>query len=472
MGCNKSRFYVDVMCLNEEVTGSCHLCVVKTPDGETIKFIVDCGLFQETAYRKYNESFPFNPAELDFALITHNHTDHIGRLSLLSKLGFKNTIYTTELTKILMPASLRDSYGIAQRDAKRDDVKPLYDEEDLNNTLELIKGFPYFTEIQVHENVKVTFLDNGHLPGAALILVKISYYGEEDINMLFTGDYSKHSAFFDVQPIPKYVFDIPLTVIQEATYATTYTDSILKVFEENILKAVKEGKTIVIPVFAQGRCQELMLKLKNMQDSGMLDVNIPIFLDGSLCMTYTAIYEGFSYLFKDEAKKFCPANFKYVDKKNRAALLVTTTCKIILTSSGMGSHGPAPMYIGNFISSEKALVHFVGYPAMRTLSRKLKDAEKGEEVKVGSLMKSKICDIEYTTEFSSHAKLDEMLDFLKQFSNIKLLLVNHGEYECKDNFAKEAVKNDLAKGVAVESRATFHRIGRYGLLKEITTKFS
>lgn len=468
---NKSKFHVDVMCLNEEVTGSCHLCVVKTVSGDTIKFIVDCGLFQEEPYYKYNNSFPFNPDELAFVLVTHNHTDHIGRVPLLAKFGFRNTIFTTILTQPLMRESLTDSCKILAQVAKRNNSRPLYDVSDLDTTLGLIKGVPYFEEIEVHENVHVTFLDNGHLPGASMILVRISCPGEEDICMLFTGDYSSNSTFFDVGEIPKYVFDLPLTIVQESTYATTYTDSIVKVFEENVLKAVHENKTIIVPVFSLGRAQELLLKIKKMQESGKLDKNVPVYLDGKLSIRYTNIYTSNSDMFKDDAKEFIPENFEFVTKSTRADLITNTECKIILTSSGMGSYGPAPLYITNYISSANALIHFVGYPAMGTLSRKLKDAVKGDLVKIGSVVKQKNCDIEYTTEFSSHAKLDEILNFLKQFTNIRLLLVNHGEYECKENLAKQAVVNTLSKDVAIESRATFYRINRYGLLKELTTKF-
>ncbi|MDD2375938.1 MAG: MBL fold metallo-hydrolase [Clostridia bacterium] len=467
----KSKFFVDVMSLNEEVTGSCHLCVVKMPNHETIKFIVDCGLFQESEYYKYNYTLPFNPDELNFALITHNHTDHIGRLPLLAKLGFRNDIYTTELTRILMYESLKDSCSILSQVAKRNNTKPLYDADDLKITLGLVKEIPYYKEIQVHTNVKVRFLDNGHLIGASMILVKITYPGEEDINMLFTGDYSSNSTFFNVGRISKKIFNLNLTVIQESTYATTYTDSIVEIFEENILKAVSENKTIIVPVFSLSRAQEIMLKIKNIQDSGKLDKTIPVYLDGKLSIKYTNIYSKYSYMFKDTAKNFFPENFSFVDKELRADLITNTKCKIILTSSGMGSYGPAPLYINNYISSENALIHFIGYPAKGTLSRKLKNAKKDDFVKIGGVVKQKKCDIEYTTEFSSHAKLDEILTFLKQFSNINLLLVNHGEHDCKENLAKQVIVNNLCKDVAIESRSTFYRINNNGLLKELTTKF-
>lgn len=467
----KSKFFVDVMCLSEEVTGSCHLCVVKLPNGETVKFIVDCGLFQEWEYNKYNDTFPFNPSELAFALVTHNHTDHVGRLPLLAKLGFGNSIYTTKLTQSFMQESLQDTCKILGQVAKRSHSKPLYGESDLATTLSLTKGYDYLTDIQVHENVTVTFLDNGHLPGAAMILVKVSYPDEEDIYFLFTGDYSKHSTFCDVKPIPKYVFDLPLTVIQESTYATTNSDTVAEVYEENLLKAVAEGKTVITTVFSLGRAQQLMLKIRNMQNSGKLSKDIPVYLDGKLSMRYTNIFMRNVDMFKEEAKDFVPENFNFVNKEIRANLLTDPSCKIILTSSGMGSYGPAPLYISNYVSSPLALIHFVGYPAVDTLSRRLKNAQNGDLVKIGSVVKQKLCDIEYTTEFSSHAKLDEILNFLKQFNNLKLILVNHGEYDCKENLADEAVKENLSKDVAIESRTTFYRIGRYGLLKELTTKF-
>ena len=83
----KDRFYADIMALQPEVTGSCNLIIVKYPNGTSTKFIVDCGLFQEREYQEYNLAFPFDCDNLEFALVTHNHVDHIlvGYLFLLRK---------------------------------------------------------------------------------------------------------------------------------------------------------------------------------------------------------------------------------------------------------------------------------------------------------------------------------------------------------------------------------------------------
>ena len=80
----KERFYADVMAMHPEVTGSCNLVIVKLPNDETIRFVVDCGLFQETEYDELNSTLPFNAENVDFCLVTHNHVDHTGRLPFMA----------------------------------------------------------------------------------------------------------------------------------------------------------------------------------------------------------------------------------------------------------------------------------------------------------------------------------------------------------------------------------------------------
>ena len=123
--------------------------------------------------------------------------------------------------------------------------------------------------------------------GAAVILVQISYPDFNDINLLFTGDYNKHNMFFDVKPIPEWIRELPLTVIQESTYGDMDTCEIHKCFDENILTCMNRDGTAIVPVFSLGRTQEILYELKCMQIRGSLSVNIPIYLDGNLAIKYT-----------------------------------------------------------------------------------------------------------------------------------------------------------------------------------------
>ena len=84
----RNRPYADIMSFHEGVTGSLNFVVVKFPDGKTMRFGVDCGLFQEREYDDYNSMIPFNAENIDFCLVTHVHVDHIGRLPFIVQKGY------------------------------------------------------------------------------------------------------------------------------------------------------------------------------------------------------------------------------------------------------------------------------------------------------------------------------------------------------------------------------------------------
>lgn len=234
----KCRFYADVMAMNEGVTGSCNFVTVKFPSGETLRFVAECGLFQEREYNELNSILPFNAENVEFSLVTHVHIDHIGRLPYMVKKGFCKPIYATETTCKLLPLALADSFKVLKSASKRNNDKCLYSDIDVDKTLSLLKPCQYNETIKVHNNVSVTFLNNGHIVGAALILVQISYPGYEDINLLFTGDYNNKNIFFDIHPIPEWILQLPLTVIQESTYGNMNSNIITKCFKENIKKCM------------------------------------------------------------------------------------------------------------------------------------------------------------------------------------------------------------------------------------------
>lgn len=468
----RERFYVDIMSVHPEVTGSCNLVVVKYPDGRTTKFIVDCGMFQEKNYSEHNKSLPFNEDEIEFCLVTHNHIDHTGRLPFLIKKGFTGNIYLTKETKTLLPLALNDSYKVIKDLAKRNHVPELYSEANVANVTKHLKPCIFDKTEYVNSNIKVTFFSNGHLPGAAIILVQISYPGSEDINLLFTGDYNNKNMFFDVVKLPQWVLELPIIIIQESTYGTTDSTSKIECFEENVARCISNRGTVVSPVFSLGRFQEVLYTLKKMQHKGVISTQTPIYADGKLGIQYTNLYMHGDIGIREDMTDFLPENLTFVSKDTRDSVVSFKDSKIIVTTSGMGTYGPAQIYIPEYLRRPNSLIQFTGYTAEGTLGSCLKNSEKGEPVTVGGILLKKMADVEYTTEFSAHAKADEMIAFLKDFSNIKLILINHGEENVKREFSKRILKEVDPKAVGILGREYFYRVGPYGFIRSLSTKFN
>lgn len=463
--------YSYITALHPGVTGSCNWATTHFPNRHTIDFLVDCGMFQEKEYDELNKGFPFEARKISFCLITHNHVDHIGRLPLLVKNGFRGKIYVTETTSKLLPLALEDNYKVLKDTAKRKKEQILYNEADVNETLNHIVPCKFGQVYKPHKNIKVTFLNNGHLVGAAMILVQIKYPGYRSINLLFTGDYNNKNVFFKVNKIPKSVLNMPISIIQESTYGNRNSSEIVEVFEKNILDCVNNGGTAIVPVFSLGRTQEILYKIRCMQDSGKLDRDIPIYLDGKLAIRYTELYIKDGLDNKPEMRNFLPSNFKYVDKTSRPHIIEDTNRKIVLSSSGMGSYGPILLYIQEYITRKNCLIHFTGYTAEGTLGRRLKDAKHGESVEVGGLVVIKDARVEYTTEVSAHANSDVNINFLKQFVNLSVVLINHGQPEVQEIYARKVIEEVKTKKVGILGKQYVFMVNGYGLVKTLPSEF-
>lgn len=466
----KLRSYVDVMSLNSDVTGSCNFLVIKMPSiNKTFRIAVDCGLFQAKETDNYNRDFPFDAEKLDCVLITHNHVDHIGRLPLLVKKGYNKKIICTSATKMLMPLALNDSCKVLRDTAKRNNTKQLYTEEDVENTIALLKGVEFEETVVINDYVNATFFKNGHLLGAAMILLQIHNDNEETINLFFTGDYNNRNMFFTVPELPKWVRELPVTVVQEATYGDMDSKEIVPCFKKNILGNL--DKTIIIPVFSLGRSQEILKILRDMQEKEELDKNIPIYFDGKLGIKYTNVYLKDGFGFNNDCRDFLPHNLEFVDEGIRDMILEDNNSKIIVTTSGSATYGPAPLYLERFVGSSNVLIHFTGYLFEGSLGRRIKETPDGEFVKVNGMILRKHANVEFTSEFSAHAKADEMIEFLKGFENLKSVLVNHGEIDVKDKFAERIASETVVKTVGVLDRNYFFRVSPWGIVKSYSTKF-
>ena len=256
-------------------------------------------------------------------------------------------------------------------------------------------------------------------------------------------------------------------MVIESTYGTSLKKDIEYVFKENFLNAIKKGETVIVPVFSLGRSQEMLLELKKLQEENLLSTSIPIYLDGKLAHSYTDFYLSHLEYLKSDAltQNFMPHNVTRVtDYELRQALLSDRNCKIILTTSGMGSYGPAQLYLPYYISRPKCTIHFCGYTTPNTFGSKIKEIDKGEIFELNGIMTTKKANVLSTNEFSGHAKQEDLLDLLSNF-NLKSVLINHGEENTKIQFAKTVIDKINPKGVAILSSSNYIRVGSHGIIK-------
>lgn len=466
----RTNFYYDLMSINPGVTGSGNFLIIRYPDKTKERILIDFGLFQEEEYSDLNEKMPFIPNEIDSVLITHNHIDHIGRLPYLVKNGYTGPIYLTIGTSYFITGALNNSCKVLSVLARRKNTSPLYSSDDVQKMLTLLQECDYNKTINISEHVKATFLVNGHLLGAALIFLTISYEGYEDINLLFTGDYNNKNMFFDVPEIPEEIRNSRLSIVIESTYGYMNSDEVYGDFKQNILNAVDQRKTIIILVFSLGRAQEILYELKNFQKESDELAKLPIYYDGKLSIHYTDICLKTDVISK-EKRDFLPNNLIYVTDSSRDSIIRSKRPKIIVTTSGMGSYGPAQSYLPAYIGNSKALFHFTGYTAEGTLGACLKDYEIGEIVELGGVLAKRFADIQYTTQYSAHAPADKLIALLNQFPKKQMVLINHGKLSVKRNFAKRILLETQTKYVGILGDEYIFRGNAYGLVKTMSINF-
>ena len=461
--------YVEIRAYNEGVTGSCIRNTAHLSDGTIFRYLVDHGMYQGEGHKgiEYNDSI--SPEKISAILLTHTHLDHDGAIPIFVRHGYDKKIYMSDASASVIDIGLQDSFNIMRRDAKLKHRPILFAEKDIDQTLGQIEPVKYEETIKIHSNISVTFLNNGHLMGASSILVQI-----DDplgmINLLYTGDYKPDSTFVDIKPFPSWVYALPnLTIISESTYGSTNSEDVEHSWEDDIIEACKRNQLIFNCAFGQGRAQELMLRIRKLQDAGKIPEYYPVKIDGKTTAAYTFRYLDRCNILKvkEDALNFLPYNIQFVDDKSRPAMLNLSNRTIFISTSGMGSNGPAATYIPHFLSNPNALIYIPGYAAEGTLARKIIETEYGDvvEFKDGSST-PKYAEVKWTGEFSSHATADQLIQFYNMFCPLSILFT-HGEPEIK-KVLEERTKKELGiKKTGILGMGFVYRINPYGIEKAI-----
>ena len=439
----------------ETVTGSCHLLEV---NGK--KVLIDCGLFQGEDEERNYEPFGFNPKEIDYLIVTHSHLDHIGRIPLLVKRGFKGKIVSTKPTKYISRIMLLDAVKVMEEDYKTRLRKarrrgqahlvkpPLYDEDDVYDAIELFQILlPYGKTVELFKGFRLTFHNAGHILGSAFVEIEIDT-PKGVRRLIFSGDLGMKERLI-IPPLEFY--EKGNYIFTESTYGNRKHRGLketIEEFKEAILETFNRGGNVVIPTFALERAQEILYVLREFYESGELPP-CRVFLDSPLAIAATRLFLNFPSYLNEETRKMVesgknPFWFPYVEftqtVEESKKINDIRSHAIILAGSGMCTGGRVLHHLKHNLWREESSVIFVGYQVKGTLGREIIEGAKmvkiyGEDIAV----KAKI----YTINgFSSHADQPTLLEWLSNFKNRKGIFIIHGEKPVMEVF-KRAIENTL-----------------------------
>ena len=289
------------------VTGSCYRII--HPKGQ---FLIDCGLFQgnKTVRALNDKPLPFDPAKIDYLLLTHAHIDHAGLLPKLYKHGFRSTMTMTEPTAGLLEYLLPDSAGIQESDADRENrhrgqrgdapVEPLYRIVDAEEALKHRVTVDYHNWIEPGPGVRARYWNAGHILGSASIEVEVAESDGSIIHLMFSGDIGPDEKVFYRHPEGPSGFDY---ILSESTYGgrerADYTlEQRREALRTEINSALGRGGNLVIPAFAVERSQELLHDIGWLIKEKEINPSL-VFLDSPLASKVTAVYKKYAKMFED-----------------------------------------------------------------------------------------------------------------------------------------------------------------------------
>lgn len=443
---NSDDFYIHRYMRHDKVTGSFSLYSAHFPNGENIRWFFDVGAKQgENHMGFYNGFIPFDTEKISFGILSHSHFDHIGLLPVLAYQGFHGPVFTSYSTAGVMDITLNDSIGIIDKELNR----PIASAQDVEKALDLIVGCTYKKKIKPHKNITITFYSNGHLVGATVTLIVVTYPGREPITIIHTGDYKDQNIFFNVEMPPKAVRELNISnIVCESTYGNVDSTNPMfkKCLMENTVEALKNGMTVIYPTFAQGRHQEALFNIKMWKNKGIIPKSVPIIVDGKSSQEFNTRYKFNDLGIKKVMKNFLPDNCSPIPRvKNRCIyreqIMSQAGPKIILAPGGMGSYGSVTSYIQKGISRNDVLIHALGYCSPDSTMYKLLNTADGEKLNYQGNELIKKCLVKQTSEMSSHAPRNVLLRFLQYFPNSQSVSINHGDPDVQLSFRDYLLDN-------------------------------
>jgi metallo-beta-lactamase family protein len=449
------------------ITGSMHR--VKA-NGK--QFLLDCGTYEGTrseALARNKLVNLFNPAEIDFVILSHAHQDHCGNLPILVKQGFRGHIFSTPATMDLCSVILSNNAISLEHDAaflnknrsESDPVnEPLYQLQDIGDTLKRFVCVNYHREIQMAPGIKLCFYDAGHMLGSAITSLTIEEDGTTR-TLVYSGDIGKSEV--PLLGEPEKVPD-PDYLICEGTYGGTPHDSPREREEklkEVLNRAIEKKSKIIVPSSGIGKTQEFVYMLFRIFQEDRTKA-IPIYLDSPFAANNTFLFKLHLECFNPEAADYLHRNVNPLgfdglhlvsSKEDSQRLNAAHGPCIIITSSPMCESGRVLHHLAHNIGNPDNLVLMVGVCAEDTLGAKLIRKEPVVRILRNSFQVR--ADVR-VIRLSGHADCNDLDAFCGNLSRdkVKGIFLVHGEYGELEKFKARLTEKEFKNVSIPEDKAT------------------
>ena len=430
------------------------------------KIMIDCGVDPAAVdsddpasgapYLGAPELWPLN--SVDGVVLTHSHMDHSGFLPYLFSIGYDGPVYMTAPTRDLLLLLLMDYVKLGMSENR----KIPYKMEDVRSLIRHTVTLNYNETTDISPDVRVTLRNAGHILGSSVVHFHI---GEGFHNLLMSGDIKyMNSWLFNAADsrLPRVE-----TFVTESTYGgrSDFQPSRQEAGERlaQIIRLVTETKgKVLIPVFAVGRSQEVMLVLEEKYRLGEIP-KVPVYLDGMIyeaTSIHTAYPEFLNSNLRDlitrkKENPFLSDIFKRVDApETRENIVSDVGPLVVLATSGMMNGGPVIEYFSNWADDERNFLLFVGYQAEGTLGRRILSGTKQLNVRRNNGVQEVKVSMRVDTVdgFSGHSDRRQLMKYIEALEfKPKRILVNHGDASKATEFSRA-----LSLKFGVESYAPYN----------------
>lgn len=396
--------------------------------------ILDCGMHpQRTGLESLPNLSLIENLPIDFAFISHAHQDHLMSLPFLVKKHPYIKIITSRQTRELAELTLHNSVSIMQKELERDNSFQVYTHDEIDLLSQTIDFKPtneiFDVEGYKHrgrEPIKVSFHDAGHVLGSIGILME-----HHEKKIFYTGDINlTNQTLMRGCELPKEKVD---TLILECTYGATDSNEILpwrkeaERFSAEANKILNLGGSILIPVFALGKMQEILSTIWKLMEKNKLP-KTEIYT-GGIGTKINRVYDTNRYIVNMVDPEFELRNIPLHDliEIENPEDFFKSPC-IVVASSGMMVEGTASYNLSkHWLKRSGSAIFIVGYMDESTPGYKIANAVKGGKIKLTEFGEDEIvrCAIE-RFKFSAHSRREGLIEIVRKLKPKNVILI-HGD---------------------------------------------